>query len=74
MTIFAKNINAAQRQWLKRYESETGFEPMYQEDLDAETMSFAEVARRNAKWYEQHTNDAYLRITSYIPGIWEELK
>jgi hypothetical protein len=68
MTIYAKKINAAQRQWLQRYERETGFEPMHQEDLDARTMTFAEVAQRNTQWYEDHTSDTHLRIQDPING------
>lgn len=76
MTITAKKINSAQRKWLERYESLTGFEPMHQEELDAGTMRFAEVARRNVQWYEDHTSDMYLSITTDIPGTgptWGEL-
>jgi hypothetical protein len=68
MPIFAKKINAAQRQWLERYERMTDFEPTHQEDIDAGTMKFAEVARRNVQWYEDHTSDIHLRIQDAIPG------
>lgn len=68
MTIYAKKINAAQRKWLRRYESETGFEPMHQDELDAGTMTFAEAARRNTQWYEDHTSDVHNRIQDQIAG------
>lgn len=68
MPIFAKKINAAQRKWLDRYERQTGFEPMHQDDLDAGRMTFAEVARRNAQWYEDHTSEIHHFIQQPIPG------
>ena len=69
MSVFAKKVNAAQRQWLKRYEDLTGFEPMHQEDLDAGTMTFSEVAWRNVHWYEDHTSDMHLAIQRPIRGM-----
>jgi hypothetical protein len=68
VTIYAKRINASQRKWLMRYESLTGFEPMYQDDIDSGSMTFREAARANVNWYEDHTNDMHLRIQDPIKG------
>ena len=43
MAIFARKVNGKQRAWLKKYEDETGFEPLYQEELDAGTMDRPKV-------------------------------
>lgn len=47
MAIYANRLNPKQRALLKRYEDTTGLEPMYQEELDNETMKFAEVWSAN---------------------------
>ena len=66
--IYAKRLNGKQRAWLKKYEDETGIEPLCQEDIDSGEKTFAEVASLNCLWYENHTSDAYLRITRDIPS------
>ena len=66
--IYAKRLNGKQRAWMKRYEDETGIEPLYQEQLDSKEMAFLEVAWENCRWYEEHSSDALLRITDHIPG------
>ncbi len=53
MTIFVKRINGKQRAWLKKYEDETGFELLYQKELDSGVMTFDEVARYNIDWFEE---------------------
>ena len=50
--IYAKRINSAQRTALKRFESISGFEPMYQDELDDKSMTFKEVWWANQKWLE----------------------
>lgn len=71
MSIYAKKITPAQRAWLANYETETGFEPMYQEDLDDGAKSFYEVMRLNINWYESHTSDVHLRISAFTEGLTE---
>lgn len=69
-------VNPSQRQWLERYYTETGFEPMHLDELEAGTMTFAEVARRNRQWYEDHTNDTLRRVEDPIGTsgpTWAEL-
>jgi hypothetical protein len=66
--IYAKKLNRRQRAWLQKYEDLTGFEPMHQEDIDSGEMTFAEVARENCQFYEDHTSDMYLLITHNIPA------
>lgn len=57
-----------QRAWCARYEHETGFEPLM-DDFEAGNQTFVEAAQASTRWYEDHTNDAYLRITDgAIPG------
>ena len=52
MPIYTKKLNGKQKTALKKYESICGFEPMYQEDLDAGKINFRELWRRNIKWME----------------------
>ncbi len=67
MTIYAKKVNGKQRAWLKRYEDETTFEPLYQEEIDAGTMTFDEVVRANLDWFEDWSREAFSRVSSDIP-------
>ena len=66
--IYAKRINGKQRYWLKLYEDATGFEPLYQEDIDSGEKTFVEAALANCRWYEDHASEVHLRITQDIPG------
>lgn len=69
MTIYAKKITPAQKEWLEHYESLTGFEPIHQEELDSGDMTFNDVRQSNISWYELHTSDVYLRISKQLPGL-----
>ena len=62
MIIYCKNITVEQREWLKQYEFEIGFEPMYQEDIDSGEKTFYETARANIQWYESHTSKVHQSI------------
>lgn len=60
--------DAQQREWCVAYEAETGFDPMM-DDYEAGLQTFAEAAVSSLRWYEDHTSDAHLRISSKtIPG------
>lgn len=64
----AKHYNARQRAWCARYLHQTTFDPLM-DDYEAGNESFVSAAKKSAQWYEDHTNDAYLRITDgCIPG------
>jgi len=67
MTIFAKKINGIQRAWLKKYEKETTFEPLYQEALDSGEMTFNQVADKNILWFEEWTGDVINRVSTGVP-------
>ena len=74
MTIYCKNITPEQRGWLRRYESATGFEPLYQEDIDSGEKTFYEAAIANVRWYESHTSEVHRIIQRDIPGEDEALE
>jgi len=74
MTIYRKNITTERRAWLKRYESETGFEPMCQKDIDSGEKNFYEAAHANVQWYESHTSEVHQSIQRNIPGEDEALE
>ncbi len=67
MAIFARKVNGKQRAWLKKYEDETTFEPLYQEELDAGTMIFDEVVRANLDWFEDWSSEVFSRVSSDVP-------
>jgi len=52
MAIYSKKMSPAQKKWARNYQTETGFEPMYQEDFDAGKISFERLAQQNIKWFE----------------------
>ena len=65
MAIYAKRLNGKQRAWCKKYERETTFEPLFQEDLDSGKISFEEFAKKNIRWFEDWASDTLLRIGHY---------
>jgi len=67
MTIYAKKVNGKQKAWLKKYEDETTFEPLHQEELDSSVMTFDEVVRANLDWFEDWAREAFSRASSDIP-------
>ncbi|KWW32314.1 hypothetical protein AU374_05914 [Cupriavidus metallidurans] len=73
MTIYAKKLTSEQSAWLEQYEKETGFEPMYQEDIDSGDKTFLEAAKANVRWFEEWSSDAHLRIAANIPGALDAL-
>lgn len=52
MTIYAKKLNAAQRNAMAKYEGLSGFEPMGQDDFDAGRITFEEMWQKNVRWLE----------------------
>ena len=66
--IRAKRVNGKQRAWLLLYEKETGFEPLYQEDIDSGELTFAEAASLNCQWYRDYYEEIRARITADIPS------
>ena len=58
-----------QRKWCERYERETGFDPHAMGDYEAGNKTFVDAAKDSVHWFEDWSNDTYLRITSgNIPG------
>ncbi|NAP32626.1 hypothetical protein [Pseudomonas syringae] len=68
MAITSAKANDAQRAWLKQYEEQTGFEPLYQEEFDSGAMNFAAVARANIDWFEAWSTEAHLAIQRNNPA------
>lgn len=52
MSVYAKKLNGKQRAVLLKYERICGFEPMWQEDLDAGNITFRELWHKNVRWLE----------------------
>lgn len=63
-------LRAIEREWIGKYESETGFEPMHLDELMRNEMTFAEMARINVDWFENWMNDAFLHISA-VPEAWQ---
>jgi hypothetical protein len=54
--------------WIKLYEERTGFVPLIKlDELEDGKIGFEEYAKANVKWYENHSQDAYLAISRDIP-------
>lgn len=72
MAITSTKANDAQRAWLKQYEDKTGFEPMYQQELDSGDMTFAAVAQANIDWFESWSMDTMRGIQKNHPAALDE--
>lgn len=66
MAITTTKATPAQRTWLERYEKETRFEPLHQEELDSGEMSFAEVVEANLDWFQDWSSDTFLVISKTL--------
>lgn len=62
--VYAKRLNPAQRQLLIDLDAITGLEPLYQEDLDAGTMTFGELWEANLR----HIHDIYATACNLTGG------
>jgi hypothetical protein len=60
--------SAEQRAWCENYESRTGFDPLM-EDFEAGNETFYEAATKSVSWFEDHSCDAFLSVSSNIPGF-----
>jgi hypothetical protein len=65
MTVYARNITPEQSDWLQRYEDETGFEAMYQDQLDDGEMTFEEVASDNLRWFSDWVIEVVQALDDY---------
>ncbi|WP_456293317.1 hypothetical protein [Pseudomonas sp. AK106] len=73
MTITSTKATPAQRAWLEQYENISGFEPMYQDDLDSGEMTFDQVAQGNIDWFESWSAETHLAIQKNNPADQEWL-
>lgn len=73
MAITSTKATPAQLAWLKQYENTSGFEPLYQDELDSGEMTFDQVARGNINWFESWAEDTRLAIQKNNPADQEWL-
>jgi hypothetical protein len=73
MAIYSTKATPAQRAWLEQYESISGFEPQYQEELDSGEMTFEQVSRANIDWFESWSDETHLAIQKNNPADQEWL-
>lgn len=68
-------VTHEQRQWKFLYESETGFDLLYEDLLNTGEISFEEFAQKNIAWYESYASDVHLRIGNYPTSdeYWDKL-
>lgn len=52
MAIYAKTLTPEWRAAFSEYEALSGFEPMYQDDIDNKSMTPSEAWSRNVSWLE----------------------
>ena len=60
MGVYAKNLSDEWRKCFEQYEAISGFEPMYQEDIDSGDMDVAQAWRWNVAWL----HDVYSDVAS----------
>lgn len=63
--VYAKRLNSKQRRLLLDFYSVTGLEPMYQDDLDAGLITFADLWEQNVS----HIFDIYCHVCNMQNGI-----
>ncbi|MBZ3677443.1 hypothetical protein J1N39_23485 [Pseudomonas aeruginosa] len=71
MPITCTKATPEQRAWLEQYESQTGFEPLHQDELDSGEMTFALVAQANVDWFEAWAMDTHKAIQTNNPACLE---
>lgn len=69
MAVLTRKVTKPQREWLKSYESSTGFEPMLQEDLDRSPETFASVAKRNMEWFRNWSTECELHLGAELEKL-----
>ena len=69
-----KLYSEAQKKWCDDYELWTGFEPLMSHYESGE-QTFEECAKASVRWYEMHTSDMHLRVSSMpMPRTTEQAK
>jgi len=63
--IYSRRASKRQRSWIQNYYDQTGFDAMYQEDFDARRITFKELVRKNAEWFESHSIDVLHSVDRY---------
>ena len=63
--VYSKRASGTQRKWLQKFYDQTGFDALYQDEYDRELISFYELVRKNANWYESHTNEVLHNVGRY---------
>lgn len=60
-----ENLTEEQRCWAILYELQTGFDCLYDYELDSGEYSFEEFARMNIAWWESYCGDVMTSIGNY---------
>ena len=63
--VYSKRASKRLRGWLQDFYNQTGFDALYQDEYDRELISFYELVRKNANWYESHTNEVLHNVGRY---------
>lgn len=57
MSVHAKKISPEWRKAFAEFERHTGYEIMYQDEIDAGTMTPKEAWQNNLRWLEDHLTE-----------------
>lgn len=67
-------LSKEQQQWLKQYETESGFEPLFVHELESGEISFYELFQKNLRWLEMHQNERYRASEKIVPGMFDDME
>lgn len=63
MTIYAKTLSLEWREAFEAYEHISGYEPMYQDDIDEGVISVEDAWKKNVAWLEIAIRDIFSEVT-----------
>lgn len=66
-----RRMTKEQRAWCKEYELTTTFEVLM-DDFHAGNETFVEAAKKSVNWFESWSSDAFLTVSTHIPGQYDE--
>lgn len=67
-------LSASQSQWVKKYQTESGFEALYVHEFEAGNLSFYELVQANLSWLESHQNERYKACEKVVSGMYDDLE
>jgi len=60
-------VKKKQREWFKAYERRTGFDALYQHEVESGKMSFSTAAKASLTWLEDWSNETIQHLEADLP-------